>query len=95
MAERNHATGFRDLIDRFYSVATNVVFDHDGAVDKFVGDELVAMFFPLLTGEAHAARGIEAARACCAPPGHARSGGPVGADRGRRPHRTDVGRRGR
>jgi hypothetical protein len=31
-------------------------FDHDGLVDKFVGDELVTMFLPLLSGEQHAAR---------------------------------------
>ena len=47
---------FRGVLDRFYSTASNVVFDHDGSVDKFVGDEVVAMFFPLLTGE----------RPCCA-----------------------------
>ena len=76
MAERISATSFRDLIDRFYGVATNVVFDHDGAVDKFVGDELVAMFFPLLTGDAHAARGIEAAQALLRATGHGDVGGP-------------------
>ena len=48
-------------MDRFYATATAVVFDHDGSVDKFVGDELVAMFFPLLSGERHAARAVDAA----------------------------------
>ena len=41
------------LLDRFYSIARGR-FDHDGMVDKFVGDELVAMFVPLLAGERHA-----------------------------------------
>jgi adenylate cyclase len=45
-------------------------------VDKFVGDELVAMFFPLLTGERHAARGVEAASALLEATGHTDRGGP-------------------
>jgi adenylate cyclase len=76
IAERMTATEFRDLIDRFYTVATAIVFEHDGAVDKFVGDELVATFFPLLSGEEHAARGVEAASALLRATGHADPGGP-------------------
>src|SRR5215212_6554101 len=56
MAERMSATEFRAILDRFYGVASNVVFDHDGSVDKFVGDEVVALFFPLLSGNGHAGR---------------------------------------
>jgi len=70
LAERMGSSGFRDLLDRFYSTASAAVFDHDGMVDKFVGDELVAMFVPLLTGERHAARAIEAARALLVATGH-------------------------
>ena len=44
-------TEFRGLLDRFYALATALVIDHDGSIDKFVGDELVAMYFPLLSGE--------------------------------------------
>lgn len=70
LAERMSPTEFRALLDRFYSVATVAVFEHDGSVDKFVGDELVAMFFPLLTGERHAARAVDAARAVLGATGH-------------------------
>jgi adenylate cyclase len=70
LAERMGATAFRGLLDRFYSTASAVVFDHDGIVDKFVGDELVAMFVPLLAGERHAERAIEAARALLVATGH-------------------------
>ncbi|MET1231851.1 MAG: adenylate/guanylate cyclase domain-containing protein [Candidatus Limnocylindrales bacterium] len=76
IAERMTATAFRDLIDHFYTVATEVVFEHDGAVDKFAGDELVATFFPLLSGEAHAAHGVAAASALLRATGHADPGGP-------------------
>jgi adenylate cyclase len=70
LAERMGSAAFHDLLDRFYSTASAAVFDHDGMVDKFVGDELVSMFFPLLTGDRHAARAIEAARGLLIATGH-------------------------
>jgi adenylate cyclase len=76
MAEGMTTTSFRGLLDRFYSTASRVVFDHDGSVDKFVGDELVAMFPPLMSGERHAAHAIEAAQALLEATGHADAGGP-------------------
>jgi adenylate cyclase len=76
LAETMPLASYRELMDRFYSVATQVVFDHDGYVDKFVGDELVALFFPLLSGERHVALGVEAAQALLRATGHADPGGP-------------------
>jgi adenylate cyclase len=76
IAEGMSATSFRGLLDRFYTTASAVVFDHDGSVDKFVGDELVAMFYPLLTGEGHVARTVEAAQALLVATGHADPAGP-------------------
>jgi adenylate cyclase len=76
LAEGMGSADFHQLMDRFYDTAATVIFDNDGFVDKFVGDELVAMFFPLLSGERHAARGIEAARELLEATGHADPGGP-------------------
>jgi adenylate cyclase len=76
LAEGMSAADFRRLMDRFYEAAATVVFDHDGIVDKFVGDELVSMFFPLLSGDRHAARAVEAARALLHETGHGESDGP-------------------
>jgi adenylate cyclase len=76
LAEGMSSGEYHRLLDRFYTTASAVVFAHDGAVDKFVGDELVAMFFPLLTGERHAERGVEAARALLHATGHADHDGP-------------------
>jgi adenylate cyclase len=76
LAEGMAPADFRRLMDRFYDTAAAVVFDQDGIVDKFVGDELVAIFFPLLSGERHAARGIDAARALLQAAGHTDLGGP-------------------
>jgi adenylate cyclase len=76
LAEGMTSGQFRDLMNRFYSTATKVVFDHDGGVDKFVGDEVVANFYPLLTGERHAERAVEAAVALLKATGHEDAGGP-------------------
>jgi adenylate cyclase len=50
-------------MERYNDTAAETVFENEGMVDKFVGDELVAMFFPLLSGDHHAACGLSAARA--------------------------------
>jgi adenylate cyclase len=76
LAETMAPADFRLLLDRFYTVATSVVFKYDGTVDKFVGDELVAMFMPLLSGVDHAKQGVAAAEALLRATGHADPGGP-------------------
>ena len=50
-------------MDRFFRTASAVLVEHDAVVDKFVGDEVVAIFIPALTGDRHAAAAIAAARA--------------------------------
>lgn len=62
IAERMPAQEFSKLISRFYGVAAKVVDHWDGIVDKFVGDEVVALFVPGFAGEDHASRAVEAAR---------------------------------
>ena len=51
-------------------------FAHDGSLDKFVGDELVALFFPLITGSNHAEQAVKAARALLVAVGHDDPAGP-------------------
>lgn len=76
MAERMSAAEFRSRLDRFYATATAVVFGHDGGVDKFVGDELMALYFPLLSGPDHPVRAVETAVALLRATGHGDPGGP-------------------
>jgi adenylate cyclase len=76
LAEAMSPADFHRLLDRFYTTATSVVFEHDGAVDKFVGDELVAMFFPLLSGKRHTHQAVEAAKGLLRATGHADPAGP-------------------
>lgn len=76
LAERMPPAAFKDLMERFYRAASRAVIEHDGAIDKFVGDELVAMFYPALAGERHAAAAVEAARAILRGTGHGSADGP-------------------
>ena len=62
IGERLTPSEFRAYLDRFYRVASHVVLDHDGLVDKFVGDEVIGLFFEGVTGTRHAAAAVDAAR---------------------------------
>jgi adenylate cyclase len=76
LAEKMTPTEFRSLLDRFYTTASRVVFAHDGMVDKFVGDELVAMFPPMLSAEKHTERAVATAQDLLRATGHGDPGGP-------------------
>jgi adenylate cyclase len=60
LAESMSATDFRTLLDRFYRTAAEILIQHEAIVDKFVGDEVVAIFIPALAGENHAGQAIDA-----------------------------------
>ncbi|TML21071.1 MAG: adenylate/guanylate cyclase domain-containing protein [Actinobacteria bacterium] len=62
LAEHMSAQDFSNVIARFYGTAAKVVDEWNGLVDKFVGDEVVALFIPGFAGEDHAARAVNAAR---------------------------------
>jgi adenylate cyclase len=76
LAEGMSPSAYRSILNRFYDVAAQAVIDHDGFVDKFVGDELVATFAPLLSGERHAAQAVAAAQALLRKTGHEAPEGP-------------------
>lgn len=76
MAERMSPTAFRQLIDRFYAAASDAVFANGGGVDKFIGDEITAMFYPLMSGPRHAELATAAATAILRATGHDDPTGP-------------------
>jgi adenylate cyclase len=76
LAEQMGPRAFNRLMGRFYDAATDVLVDHDAYVDRFVGDEVVALFVPAMAGEAHARRAIDAAQALLRRTGYAETGGP-------------------
>jgi adenylate cyclase len=83
IGERLSATEFRAFLDRFYRVSSQVVLAHDGIVDKFVGDEVIGLFFRGVSGDHHAAAAVAAGHELLARAGRpdATSSGaiPVGA----------------
>jgi adenylate cyclase len=76
LAERMSASEYHTLLNRYLATATSMVFRHDGFVDKFVGDEMVAVFFPLLSGERYVPRAVAAATDLLRETGHADPDGP-------------------
>ncbi len=76
LAESMSSSEYHALLDRYFVAATAAVFKYDGFVDKFVGDELVALFFPLLTGERYVVRAVGAAQEHLRATGHDRADGP-------------------
>ena len=61
LGEKMRPTEFHAFLDRFYKLATRAVVDHDGLVDKLVGDEVIGLFFGGVSGPDHAGAGIRAA----------------------------------
>ena len=66
LAERSSASDFRSLIQSYYRSAAVAIDENGGIVDKFLGDGVMALFIPVITGENHAARAIMAGRAILA-----------------------------
>jgi adenylate cyclase len=62
LAARMTTLDFSRLINRFYSVATDVLVKHDAMVDRLVGDEVVGLFIPGMAGSEHPQRAIHAAQ---------------------------------
>ena len=76
LAERSSATDFAALLRRFYAVGSQAVIDERGIVDKFVGDEVVALFIPAFVGPMTAPPAIRAASQLLKATGHGDAGGP-------------------
>jgi adenylate cyclase len=51
LTEQTDADELVVLLNRFYHVAARVLLAHDAIIDKLVGDEVMALFWPPLMGE--------------------------------------------
>ena len=76
LAERMSATEFSQLMNRFYTVATKALVKTDAFIDKFVGDEVIGLYFPLFTGPNHARAAVQAAEDLLRVTGHGDKKGP-------------------
>ena len=70
LARQMPTLDFTRLMNRFYKVSKDVLVEADAIIEKFVGDEVVGLFLPLMTGPAHARRAVEAAEALLRATGH-------------------------
>jgi adenylate cyclase len=61
---------FSRLMARFYGTAATVVDRRNGIVDKYVGDQVMALFIPAFAGGDHASDAVEAARELLRETGH-------------------------
>lgn len=76
LAAKMSALEFSRLINRLYSVATDVLVKTDAMVDRLIGDEVVGLFIPGIAGPEHPRRAIEAAQSLLDLTGHRNPTGP-------------------
>jgi class 3 adenylate cyclase/PAS domain-containing protein len=63
LAERLDAEAVVDILNQFFGAAVQIVFEHDGLLDKFYGDGLMVVFGPPRVREDDAARALAVAGA--------------------------------
>jgi adenylate cyclase len=76
LAEQMSALEFSQLMNRFYTVATDVLVKTDAMVDRLIGDEVIGLYIPGMTGPEHPRRAIQAAQSLLHLTGHRDLKGP-------------------
>jgi adenylate cyclase len=60
LGEKVGAAEFAGVLQRFYRVAADVLLAHDALIDKLLGDEVMALFIPGMTGQDYRRKTCEA-----------------------------------
>jgi adenylate cyclase len=76
LSETMSAAEFSALMNRFYVAATGVLISADAFIDKFVGDEVLGVFFPAFAGADPTRQAVLAAREMLRATGHGTAAGP-------------------
>jgi adenylate cyclase len=76
LAETLGTKRFSDLIARFYDAVTDELLKANALIDRLIGDEVIALFVPVLAGNSHASAAVEAAQGILKATGHEESTGP-------------------
>lgn len=76
LAESRGISEFTALIQRFYKVATQIILDNFGMVNRLMGDQVIGLFVPRFSGEKHAQSAVLAAKKLLVSTGHLEEGDP-------------------
>lgn len=76
LAETLGTARFSALIARFYDAVTHELVKANAFIDRLIGDEVVALFVPVLSGDQHAHAALHAAQDILKATGHDKSSGP-------------------
>jgi adenylate cyclase len=76
MAARLGPTAFAGQMQRFFQIAVRIFTRTDAIVDKMVGDEMIGLYVPGLTGADYRQRAVAAGLELLRATGHADPGGP-------------------
>ena len=66
MSEKLSATDLKKYLNRFFTPMTKTIFDHQGTIDKYVGDMIMAFWGAPVKNELHALQAVNAAFAMLA-----------------------------
>ena len=66
LAERLDPEPLRQIMDRYFAAASSCITEHGGAVEKFIGDAVMAVFGATISHEDDALRAVRAAAAALA-----------------------------
>jgi adenylate cyclase len=76
LGERVGAADFAALLNRFYLAATRTLMRHDAVIDKLIGDEVMAIFVPGISGPQYRQRAVQAGTELLRAVGYGTPGGP-------------------
>lgn len=76
MAESSGINEFKDIIQRFYKVSTDIILQNGGMVNRLMGDQVIGLFVPRFSGQNHAHAAIGASQDLLRATGHQDEDGP-------------------
>ena len=76
LAESRGTMGFKEIIQRFYKETSRVLIEHNGMVNRLMGDQVIALFVPRFAGKDHPGVALHAAQELLSVTGHGDPNGP-------------------